>query len=223
MHRHSLLMIGAAMLFVAGCQTTPVTSLQLATGQQVVPPMGFIGFCLSDPAQCEGGTDMPARAQLTPARWTELNTVNDYVNSNVPQIEDIAHYGVSEKWSYPDATGGDCEDMAMLKRKLLIDRGWSPSNLLLAVVRDWSGEGHAVLVVTTEKADYVLDNLNPMILPVNEAPYTWVKRQSQLRPYIWVDLDPKTFRDIPAQPLPPLGAPVPFVVAAQAFAKELKK
>jgi len=223
MHRHSLLLIGAAMLFVAGCQTTPVRSSQLAIGQQVLPPMGFIGFCLSDPTQCEGGTDMPARAQLTPARWSELNAVNDYVNANVPQIEDIAHYGVSEKWSYPDATGGDCEDMAMLKRKLLIARGWSPSNLLLTVVRDWSGEGHAVLVVTTDKADYVLDNLNAMIAPANEAPYTWIKRQSRERPYIWVDLDEKTFRTAANDTLPPVGAPVPFVVAAQAFAKELRK
>ena len=34
------------------------------------------------------------------------------------QVEDIALYGVQEKWTYPDEGKGDCEDIALLKRRI---------------------------------------------------------------------------------------------------------
>jgi predicted transglutaminase-like cysteine proteinase len=229
--RISMLMMAAGtVIALAGCQSTKSITQLISTpdngkmvkisadmpvGQQVVPPLGFIGFCLTDPTQCEGGTDAPKNMPLTQARWNELNAVNDYVNTNVPQIEDIANYGVSEKWSYPNTNGGDCEDLALLKRKLLIERGWSPADLLIAVVREWNGEGHAILVADTDKGELVLDNKNWAIVAWNDTPYTWIKRQSRERPYIWVDLDQKTFRNAANDTLPPVGAPIPFVVAAR--------
>ena len=228
-----LALAAGTVIALAGCQSTQnITQLintpddgnsgtivkistDMPVGQQVVPPLGFIGFCLNDPTQCEGGTDTPKSMQLTQARWNELNTINDYVNTNVPQIEDIANYGVSEKWSYPNASGGDCEDLVLLKRKMLIARGWSPADLLISVVREWNGNGHAILVASTDKGELVLDNKNWAIVAWNETPYTWIKRQSRERPYIWVDLDQKTFRTAANDKLPPLGAPIPFVVAAR--------
>lgn len=225
-----LALFASSAIWLAGCQSTgSIRAMQnmqghdakieasayMPVGQQVVPPMGFISFCLDDPTQCEGGTDTPTNMVMTPARWTELNTVNDYVNSSVPQVEDIANYGVSERWAYPNANGGDCEDLALLKRKLLIERGWSPADLLIAVVREWNGAGHAILVVDTDRGDVVLDNKNWAIVAWNDAPYTWVKRQSRERPFVWVNLDTRTFRTVANQTLPPLGAPIPFVLAAQ--------
>ena len=53
---------------------------------------------------------------------------------------------------------GDCEDYALLKQKLLIERGWPSSSLLMTVVRDEKGEGHAVLTARTSQGDFVLDN-----------------------------------------------------------------
>lgn len=213
-------------IWLAGCQTTgSVVFLQdaqdtgaivrtgayMPVGQQVVPPFGYIAFCLHNPKECEGGTDAPKNMTLTPARWTEMNEVNDYVNNNVTQVEDISNYGVSEIWSYPNERGGDCEDLALLKRKMLIERGWAPSDLLVTVVREWNGAGHAILTVDTDKGEYVLDNKNWAIVAWNEAPYTWVKRQSRERPYIWVNLDPRSFRVASNDTLPPLGAPIPFL------------
>lgn len=233
MYTKSISMLALAVgtvIALAGCQSTQsITQLidtpdngeivkisaDMPVGQQVTPPMGFIGFCLDDPTQCEGGTDAPKNMHLTPARWDELNAVNDYVNTNVPQIEDIANYGVSEKWTYPNARGGDCEDLALLKRKLLIERGWSPADLLIAVVREWNGDGHAILIADTDRGELILDNKNWAIVAWNETPYTWIKRQSRKRPYIWVDLDQKTFRTAANDKIPPLGAPIPFVVAAR--------
>ena len=227
-----LALLASSAIWLSGCQSTGSigamrnaqgyeakieASAYMPVGQQVVPPMGFIGFCMDDPTQCEGGTDTPTNMVMTPDRWNELNTVNDYVNSSVRQIEDIANYGVSENWSYPNENGGDCEDFALLKRKLLIERGWSPADLLVAVVREWNGAGHAILVVDTDRGEVVLDNKNWAIVAWNDTPYTWVKRQSRERPYIWVNLDTRSFRTVANQTVPPLGAPIPFVVAAKSM------
>ena len=47
---------------------------------------------------------------------------------------------------------GDCEDFVLLKRKKLIAGGFSPSDLLITVVRKPDGEGHAVLTLRTPMA-----------------------------------------------------------------------
>jgi len=226
---YSLAFAAGIALWVAGCQSTgsigqsgriltnsgvTLAAVHMPVGQQVVPPNGFISFCLRNPKECEGGTDHPADMTLTPGRWAQLNEVNDYVNRNIPQIEDIDNYGTVENWAYPNEKGGDCEDLALLKRKMLIERGWPASDLLITVVREWNGDGHAILVATTDKGDYVLDNKNWAIVSWAEAPYTWAKRQSRERPYIWVNLDTSSFRVASNETMPPLGAPIPFVEAA---------
>ncbi len=216
--------VGLALM-LTGCAGTNGTgfpdlrgSVQLASympvGQQVVPPHGFIGFCLRSEPDCAGGTDTPSNPALTPARWSELNDVNDYVN-RLPEIEDSDNYGRTEYWTYPNERGGDCEDLALLKRKLLIARGWPADAVLLATAQEWNGEGHALLVVVTDKGDFVLDNKNPAIVSWRDAPYTWKARQSRARPYVWVDLDRDTFRNAAMETLPPLGATAPFILAAR--------
>jgi len=230
--RNSTLALAAgAALWLAGCQSTgnigypgataPDSAIEAAVlhmpvGGQVMPPFGFVAFCLRDAKACEGGTDAPAEVALTPERWTELNEVNAYVNRAVAQVEDRDNQGVAEYWDFPNALGGDCEDLALLKRKMLIERGWPAEALLMTVARERSGDGHAVLTVTTDKGDYVLDNKNWAIVAWADAPYLWVKRQSPKRPYAWVSLDRPTARVMAEQSLPPLGAPAPFLAARKA-------
>lgn len=185
----------------------------LPTGQEVAPPFGFVGFCLRHEHDCEGGTDKPADVALTPDRWSELNSVNDYVN-RLPQVTDEQKFGTADYWTYADAQGGDCEDLALEKRRLLVARGWPADALLLTTVKTWNGEGHAVLLVETARGEFVLDNKNWEIVASKDAPYTWRARQARERPYIWVSLDEKSFRHVAAK-LPPLGAPVPFIEAAR--------
>lgn len=199
-----------------------LVSAFMPVGQQMVPPYGFIGFCLRNEPDCAGGTDKPSNPALTPARWSELNAVNDYVN-RLPEIEDEDNYGRTEFWAYPNRRGGDCEDLALLKRKLLIARGWPVDALLLATAQEWNGEGHALLVVVTDKGDFVLDNKNAAIVPWRDAPYTWKERQSRARPYVWVDLDRGTFKGTAAESLPPLGATAPFILAAHKVSETTEK
>ena len=61
---------------------------------------------------------------------------------------------------------------------MLIQSGWPREVLLVTVVRDKKEEAHAVLTVTTDKGDYVLDNQTQDILLWSETGYRFVKRQS---------------------------------------------
>ena len=73
-------------------------------------------------------------------------------------MTDLEHWGVVEKWSYPEDGYGDCEDYVLLKRRMLMQSGWPREALLITVVRDRKGDGHAVLTVKTDKGEYILDN-----------------------------------------------------------------
>jgi len=73
-----------------------------------------------------------------------------------------------------------------------MEAGWPRQALLITVVRDKRGDGHAVLTVTTDRGDFILDNQNQDILPWSATGYRFVKRQSQSDPNVWVALgDPR--------------------------------
>ena len=114
--------------------------------------------------------------------------INKWVNEAIKPLTDLDHWGLIEVWAYPDDGYGDCEDYVLLKRRMLIESGWPREALLVTVVRDSKGEGHAVLTVTTNKGDYILDNQNEDILLWFETGYRFVKRQSQSNPNVWVSL-----------------------------------
>jgi predicted transglutaminase-like cysteine proteinase len=71
---------------------------------------------------------------------------------------------------------------------MLIKAGWPRSALLITVVRDKKGAGHAVLTVRTTRGEFVLDNQEALVLPWEESGYRFVKRQSQSDPNTWVTL-----------------------------------
>jgi predicted transglutaminase-like cysteine proteinase len=129
---------------------------------------------------------------LTTKAWKDLERVNLWVNTHIQPMTDLEHWGVVERWNYPDDGYGDCEDYVLLKRRMLIQSGWPREALLVTVVRDNEDEGHAVLTVITDKGDYVLDNKNDFIVLWSDTGYRFVKRQSQSDPNVWVSLgDPR--------------------------------
>ena len=153
-------------------------------------PVGFIKFCAISPIDCQRSRQKPGRFEMTPARWRELEEINHIVNSTVEPVTDIELYGEVERWSYPKRYG-DCEDYVLLKRKLLAQRGWPVSALLITVVRDEAGDGHAVLTARTAQGDFLLDNKRTDVLVWHKLPYEYVKRQSYLNPSMWVSLESK--------------------------------
>ena len=201
--------IALIALLLSGCASAAEISSDsspMQTGQRVMPPTGFIGFCVRHVGDCTGGTDAPQTVILTPEKLLQLAMVNDSVNA-LPQVLDRG-----EHWDVAGSSGGDCEDLALAKRKMLIESGWPVSSLLLATAERWNGEFHAVLIVATDRGDLVLDNLNRAIVAWDETPYAWKKRQSEMRPFLWVSLDRSTFRS-ETNALPPIGEPA-FVTSA---------
>jgi predicted transglutaminase-like cysteine proteinase len=151
-------------------------------------PYGFVRFCESNPQACAPLRMEDVRFQPTPERLSELDEVNRWANHVIAPATDQEIYGVSEFWTYP-TDRGDCEDYALLKQSVLLARGWPKSSLLLTVVRDEKGEGHAVLTARTAQGDFVLDNKVDDVRLWNTSGYYFIMRQSYLDPRVWVSLD----------------------------------
>lgn len=154
-----------------------------------LPPHGFVKFCERNMQECVQGTPEIRRFELTAERRRLLDRVNRGINRAIKPTTDMELYGVSEYWTLP-AERGDCEDYALLKRHLLIREGWPASALLMTVVRDEKGEGHAILTVRTAQGDFILDNKNDDIKLWSDSPYEFVMRQSYINPRVWMSLDP---------------------------------
>ncbi len=152
-----------------------------------LPPIGHVVFCDRFPADCEQSGPKRARMQLTAERKADLRVINNLVNRMVRPVSDMDLYGRIENWTYPNGAG-DCEDYVLLKQRLLIERGWPASSLLITVLRDENNEGHAVLTARTSMGDYLLDNKRAEIVTWNQSPYTFIKRQSGANPKNWVSL-----------------------------------
>lgn len=153
-------------------------------------PAGFISFCLRFAGQCDSKPGAATSVLLTDKTWQTLNRVNRTVNAAIWPEDDIVHYGRAEYWTIPTDGYGDCDDYAVTKRKDLIDAGFPAPALRLAVVDTPRDVRHAVLTVSTDKGDYVLDSLRNDILPWNATGYTWIERQDARRPLAWVSLRP---------------------------------
>lgn len=156
-----------------------------------LPPIGFVTFCREHKRECRPGKRYADRVQMSPAKFRDLEQVNNAVNAAVAPVTDLELHGEVEVWSYPIDGKGDCEDYVLLKRRILIQRGWPESTLLITVVRDENNDGHAVLTVRTDQGDLVLDNKRSEILSWTDTPYTFVKRQSARNPLVWISLLPQ--------------------------------
>jgi predicted transglutaminase-like cysteine proteinase len=156
------------------------------------PPVGYLQFCRQNPADCSAQAAGPQRLTLSQSRMQELTEINSLVNNAITPVTDQNLYGVAEMWTYP-YDRGDCEDYVLLKRRLLMERGWPASALLITVVRDQKGDGHAVLTVTTSAGDLVLDNQEADIRFWRDTPYEYLKRQSKGDPNRWVSLRQENF------------------------------
>jgi predicted transglutaminase-like cysteine proteinase len=178
----------AALLAMPAAQAANERALFIALGASARPPIGWLEFCGENPRDCESRPLEARDVVLTPKAWKDLVRINKWVNEQIKPMTDLDHWGVAERWSYPDDGYGDCEDYVLLKRRMLMQAGWPRQALLITVVRDKKGEGHAVLTVKTDKGEYILDNQDDQVLLWSETGYRYVKRQSQTDPNLWVGL-----------------------------------
>ena len=154
------------------------------------PPFGFVQFCERWPGECTPSANQENRFTATPQRLSELDEVNRRVNTLIAPATDQELYGTAEHWTLP-TDRGDCEDYALLKRQLLLQRGWPSRVLLMTVVRDERGDGHAVLTARTTQGDLILDNKVADIRIWHKTGYRFVMRQSFVEPRLWMSLVPE--------------------------------
>ena len=174
-------------LLIYGPAAALAASVSLVAVGRTNPPVGHYEFCRSHPAECVRMGRDQGPMELTRQAWQDMLAVNTGVNQAIRPDTDANIYGVTERWAYPQSVG-DCEDYVLLKRKMLIEMGFSPADLLVTVVLQPNGEGHAVLTVRTDYGDYILDNMRGDVRLWSETGYTFVKRQSSVNSAEWTKL-----------------------------------
>src|SRR3954462_11912814 len=164
-----------------GPRVLPVGSLQQRAA--------WVSFCERLPAECAIHLSEPEVISLTPDLWRMLTTINEQVNTTIQPLSDQEHWGVVDRWDYPDDGYGDCEDIQLLKRKLLIEAGLPRRALLMTVVLDEVRAGHAVLMARTDRGDFILDNQRRAVLAWSDTGYAFIKREGA-EGRAWVTLSP---------------------------------
>ncbi len=175
---------GLMMLANTGSQAQQTAGIGAATS----PPLGFVQFCRDYPEDCENRSFARTTIQLNETSWRMIVKINADVNREIIAVTDQDHWGTPEHWSYPEDGKGDCEDFVLEKRRRLVKAGFPIQTLLVTVVRDHKGDGHAVLTVKTDRGDFILDNQVGKILAWKETGYRFIKRQADDNPARWVSL-----------------------------------
>lgn len=160
----------------------------MSEGAHVAAPRGFTQLCSRSPDLCAAPRSAAAQqvlSTMTTEVMAQLQRYNKAVNAQYEPANDIDIHGVSDHWSLPTIFA-DCEDYVLAKRQGLIAAGWAPNALLIGVVRGEISDYHAVLILRTNRGEFVLDNMRDEVLPWRATGYDWVVRQSSENPMRWV-------------------------------------
>jgi predicted transglutaminase-like cysteine proteinase len=176
----------AALLFIAGesaarAQTLaslPPPSQPAAIVTDARPLAAWTEFCNRVPAECAIDRSEASVIALTPKLWQTITAINRRVNATIKPMTDQEHWRVADRWDIPEDGYGDCEDYQLLKRKLLAEAGLPRRAMRMTVVIDEKNEGHAVLMVRTDRGDFVLDNKSDEVSAWFDTGYVFVKRES---------------------------------------------
>ncbi len=168
-------------------------------GEMTRVPYGWADLCGRQPQECKVDVLDPADLRLTEKSAKILEEINAKVNAEIVPMSNLDHWGTTlDHWDYPADGKGDCKIYALWKRKLLMDIGIPRQALLLTIVRDLQGNGHTILTVKTDHGDFVLDNMVREIRAWDATGYTYVKRQSQADPNVWVSIIPRSSQAVAA-------------------------
>lgn len=195
----AMLLIGLMALssFAAEAHSTPAAQPSAREYGQALPPIGFVEFCQRVPENCQPES-RHRRFTMTDEKWLLVRMVNSFANGAIAPVTDETLYGTAEYWTFP-TDAGDCEDIMLLKKRILVSKGIPAESLRITVVLDETGGGHAVLTLITSAGDYILDNRRNDIRNWSATGYTFLKRQSEHDPQKWVSLEPDRNRT-PANP-----------------------
>jgi len=92
-------------------------------------------------------------------------------------MTDFEHWGIEDHWDFAEDGYGDCEDYQLVKRKRLAAADFPRRALRMTAVIDEDGAPHAVLMVRTDRGDFILDNKRSAVLPWRETGYVYLQRE----------------------------------------------
>ena len=134
-----------------------------------------------------------ARLRLSADLQAEITRVDFAINRAITPRTDLEAFGVDNYWTLPLTDGpkaeGNCKHYALEKRRQLVADGVPADALSLAIVITQANEVHAVLVISTDQGDLVLDNLTDAVRPWRQTGYHWLARQTPGAPLRWVEAD----------------------------------
>jgi predicted transglutaminase-like cysteine proteinase len=180
-------LMSAGMLLAIVPTTGFASGTSMPTGGRTTQPVGHYEFCKRMPSDCADRARTSRPVDLTRKLWDRIVAINHDVNASVAPRTDYEMWGREEYWSYPTDVG-DCEDYVLEKRRRLKEIGIPAGNLLITVVRQPNGDGHAVLTVETSLGDFILDNLETRVLAWTDTDYRYLKRQSDRDASVWISI-----------------------------------
>ena len=163
------------------------TSMPEGRPSEGAPP-GFVSFCYRFADQCAASPSDAEAVRLDMASQATLERVNYMVNHTMRPEDDEDHYGCAEYWNIPTDGKGSGQDYALTKRRDLINAGFSPRALRVAIVATPRNTRQAVLTVVTDRGDLVLDSLTDEVKPWTDTRYSWIARQDGKGALGWVTL-----------------------------------
>ena len=174
--------LGAGAASAQAYADLPIAASMAGTSGEIRAVPAWNRFCEEHPEECAVDVAEPATVRLTRQAWHRIVSINSRVNATVRPLTDEDHWGIADQWDFPSDGFGDCEDYQILKRRLLVEAGLPRRALRMTVVIDEKGEGHAVLMVRTDRGDFILDNKVQSVLPWDRTGYLFVKREGQDSP-----------------------------------------
>ena len=139
-------------------------------------PTSWSRFCSKYKGECDTPANDTYLVKLDDATLAVIQRINKRVNSEISYVTDQEHWKQEDQYDLPADGRGDCEDIALQKRHLLIKAGFPARALLLTVVL-WRDSGHAILTVVTDRGDLILDNYTDRIKTFEDHAFTLVQRQ----------------------------------------------
>lgn len=166
----------------------------LPTGVLADAPSGFVEMCARDQTLCRPDHNVETASAQTRIDngLAQIRDINRDVNRQIIQRSDWQSYGTGEHWARPGSgrrATGDCEDLALEKRARLVQSGFDPKSLFLAVTYRQRNGLHVVLIARLADGDYILDNLYPEVVRWHRTDYVWLRQQSTDNPKFWLTVE----------------------------------
>lgn len=113
----------------------------------------------------------PAEIKLTPDALTKMQEVM----RSLP-VQQYVHDDKTPWSDDPEAKAGDCNTLALGRRRALAAAGFPMGALRPAIVQTMHKEWHLVLTIDTDHGTFVVDGTQPMLQPWQRAPFKWKSR-----------------------------------------------